>query len=88
MYIYSGALMVQDVFIAITGNKGLTTKYSGTKSRFPDVNQSHPVYNAVCTAVDNGVMDAATNGEFGIDKPVSGPDALLTIRNLKFLWLH
>lgn len=79
------ALMVEDVLIAVTGDKDLATKHIGTESRFPDVNPSHPVYNAVCNAVDKGVMDAAMNGEFGLDKPVSGPDALLVIRKLKDL---
>ncbi|MBN1576573.1 MAG: S-layer homology domain-containing protein [Chitinispirillaceae bacterium] len=79
------ALMVEDVLIAITGDKTLATKHIGTESRFPDVNPSHPAYNAVCNAVDKGVMDAAMNGEFGLDNPVSGPDALLVIRKLKDL---
>jgi hypothetical protein len=79
------ALMVEDVIIAITGDKTLATKHIGTESRFPDVNPSHPAYNAICNAVDKGVMDAAMNGEFGLDKPVSGPDALLVIRKLKDL---
>lgn len=79
------ALMVEDAIIAITGDQSLATKHIGTESRFPDVNPSHPVYNAICNAVDKNVMDASMNGEFGIDKPVSGPDALLVIRNLKDL---
>jgi hypothetical protein len=79
------ALMVEDALIAITGDKGLATKHIGTESRFPDVNQSHPAYNAICNAVDKGVMDAAMNGEFGMEKPVSGPEALLVIRKLKDL---
>ena len=82
------ALMVQDVLIAVTGDKDLAAKYSGTESPFPDVNLSHPAYNAICTAVGRGVMDAGMNGEFGPNKPISGPDALLTIRNCRFLWLH
>jgi hypothetical protein len=79
------ALMVEDALIAITGDKDLATKHIGTESRFPDVNPSHPAYNAICNAVDKGVMDAAMNGEFGLEKAVSGPDALLVIRKLKDL---
>ncbi|HEX3018911.1 MAG TPA: S-layer homology domain-containing protein [Chitinispirillaceae bacterium] len=79
------ALMVEDAIIAITGDQSLATKFIGTESRFPDVNSSHPVYNAICNAVDKNVMNASMNGEFGIDKPVSGPDALLIIRSLKDL---
>ncbi|MBN1307505.1 MAG: S-layer homology domain-containing protein [Chitinispirillaceae bacterium] len=82
------ALMIEDVLIAITGGKDPATKQIDTVSRFPDVDTSHHAYDAICIAVDKGVMDAAKNGEFGLDRPLSGPDALLAIRNLKFLWLH
>lgn len=78
------AMMVEDAIIAITGDSELATKHIGeTQSRFPDVNPSHPAYNAVCTASDRGIMDAEINGEFGLNKTVSGPEALLVIRKLK-----
>jgi hypothetical protein len=79
------AMMVEDAIIAILGDPSLATKHIGTESRFPDVNPSHPSYNAICNAVDKNVLDAAMNGEFGPDKSVSGPDALLAIRALKDL---
>ena len=79
------ALVVEDALISILGDETLATKHIGTESRFPDVNPSHPAYNAICNAVDKGVMDAAMNGEFGLDQEVSGPDALLIIRKLKDL---
>lgn len=82
------ALMVDTVLTAITGGTHTTVKQDSIENRFPDVTPSHPAYNAICNTVDRGIMDMATNGEFGPDKPVSGPDALLTVRNLKFLWLH
>ncbi len=80
------AMMVEDIIIAILGDESLATKYVGEeKSRFPDVNPSHPYYNAICNAVDKNVMDAAMNGQFGPEASVSGPDGLLVIRNLKQL---
>ncbi|MBD3393135.1 MAG: tetratricopeptide repeat protein [Chitinivibrionales bacterium] len=79
------AMMVEDVIIAILGDESLATKHIGSESRFPDVNPSHPAYNAICNAVDKNVMDAEMNGEFKPDASVSGPDALLVIRNLKEL---
>jgi hypothetical protein len=79
------AMMVEDVLIAILGDESLATKHIGSESRFPDVNASHPAYNAVCNAVDKGVMDAAMNGEFGLADPVSGAEALLVIRKIKDL---
>lgn len=78
------AMMVEDAIIAITGDENIATKHIGdTESRFPDVNPSHPAYNAVCTSADRGIMDAKINGEFGLNQTVSGPEALLVIRKLK-----
>jgi tetratricopeptide (TPR) repeat protein len=79
------ALMVEDIIIAIMGDPSLSTKHIGSQSRFPDVNPSHPAYNAVCNAVDKGVMTAEMNGEFGLAQSVSGADALLVIRKIKEL---
>jgi hypothetical protein len=78
------AMMVEDAIISITGDETIASKHVGdAESRFPDVNPSHPVYNAVCTSADRGIMDAEINGEFQPDKSVSGPEALLVIRKLK-----
>jgi tetratricopeptide (TPR) repeat protein len=80
------ALMVEDILILILGDETLATKNIGAaESRFPDVNPSYPAYNAICNAVDKGVMDAELNGAFGPEKSVSGPDALLVIRKIKEL---
>ncbi|HUI92411.1 MAG TPA: S-layer homology domain-containing protein [Chitinivibrionales bacterium] len=79
------AMVVEEAIIAILRDPSLSTKHLGTESRFPDVNPSHPAYNAICNAVDKGVMSAEMNGEFGMQKSVSGPDALLVIRKLKEL---
>jgi tetratricopeptide (TPR) repeat protein len=79
------AMVVEDAIIAILHDPSLATKHIGSESRFPDVNPSHPAYNAICNAVDKGVMDAEMNGEFGLQKSVSGPEALLVIRKLKEL---
>lgn len=79
------ALVVEDAIIAILHDPSLATKHIGSQSRFPDVNASHPAYNAICNAVDKGVMNAELNGEFGLEKSVSGPEALLVIRKIKEL---
>jgi tetratricopeptide (TPR) repeat protein len=80
------AFMLEDILIAILGDKSLATKYVGSSpSRFPDVNTSSPYYNAICNMVDKGIMKAEMSGEFGIENPVSGAEALLVIRLLKEL---
>jgi len=78
------AFFIEDILIAISGEKDLATKHIGAaSSRFPDVNAASPYYNAICNAVDKNVMDASLSGEFRALDPVSGPDALLVIRALK-----
>lgn len=79
------AILVEEALIAILGDPSLATKNIGSQSRFPDVNASHPAYNAICNAVDKGILTAEMNGEFGLARPVSGADALLAIRKLKDL---
>lgn len=78
------AFFIEDILIAITGEKDMATKHIGaTASRFPDVNVGSPYYNAICNAVDKNVMDAALDGEFRALDSVTGPDALLIIRAIK-----
>ncbi len=78
------AVFLQNILIAITGDESLASKYFGTESRFPDVNPTHYAYNAICLAVDRGIMKANTiDGSFGMTEPVSGADALLIIREFQ-----
>lgn len=78
------AQFLQNILIAVTGDEGLATKYIGTSSRFPDVNASHYAYNSICLAVDRGIMKADTiDGAFGMNRSVSGADALLIIREFQ-----
>lgn len=78
------AMFLQNIIIAVTGDQTLATKYIGTPSRFPDVNASHYAYNAICLAVDRGIMKADTmDGAFGMSDHVSGADALLIIRDFQ-----
>jgi len=80
----SFALLIQNLLIAITGDESLATKYIGEKSRFPDVSSSHWAYNAIALCVDRGIMKAdKIDGSFGLDKHVSGADALLIIRDFQ-----
>jgi len=79
------ALMLENALIALTGDRSPATSDIDTETRFPDVNPSHPAYNAICTLVDRGIMKTEPAGAFGIEKTVSGPDALLMIRKLKKL---
>ncbi|HHS13085.1 MAG TPA: tetratricopeptide repeat protein [bacterium] len=79
------AQFLQSCLILVTGDQSLATKYiGGGTQRFPDINPSHYAYNAICLAVDRGIMKANTiDGSFGLSDPVSGADALLIIRDFQ-----
>jgi len=79
------AFIAEDALMVALGDKSIATKYIGSTSRFSDVAAGSPYYNAICNAVDKNVMDGNSDGTFGASKPVSGADALLTIRLIKEL---
>lgn len=79
------ALLSEDALMAALGDRTLSTKYIGNSSRFSDVGSGSPYFNAICDAVDHSVMSPNPDGSFGAQKPVSGADALLTIRLIKEL---
>ena len=79
------ALLAEDALMAALGDKTLATKYIGSPSRFSDVGSGNPAFNAICDAIDHNVMNARSDGTFGALQPVSGSDALLTVRLIKEL---
>ena len=77
------AVMIEDILIKITGDESLATKFIGTPSPYPDVRNDHFAFNAIMTVTTRGILEAKTNGEFGMQDKVSGAEALLAIRRLK-----
>jgi hypothetical protein len=78
------ALMLEDILIKVSGDEKLATKYIGTTSLFPDVRNDHYAFNAIMVVTSRGFMEAdKATGEFKPNDPVSGADALLSIREFK-----
>jgi len=78
------AMILEDVLIKLTGNEKLATAYFGQdKSPFPDVRPTSPFYNAVMNMTSRNIMEGELSGEFRIDAPVDGAEALLAMRVLK-----
>ncbi len=78
------ALMLEDVLIKVSGDEKLATKFIGATSPFPDVRNDHYAFNAIMTATSRGYLEAdKATGEFKASDPVSGADALLSIREFK-----
>ena len=79
------ALAIQRILSVVTGDAGLETRYFGeSPSRFQDVTSSHPAYNAMALCSERGIMQAdMITGRFQPSLPVSGADALLSIRTFQ-----
>ena len=79
------ALAIQRILSVVTGDAGLETRYFGeSPSRFQDVPSSHPAYNAMALCSERGIMQAdMITGRFQPNLPVSGADALLSIRTFQ-----
>lgn len=78
------ALMLEDILIRVNADNSLASRYVGSTSPFPDVRGDHYAFNAIMTAASRGYLPAdKATGEFRPGDPVSGADALLTIREFK-----
>lgn len=78
------AFILEDVLIKLTGDEKLATAYFGQdRSPFPDVKATSPYYNAVLNMTSRGIMEGDLSGEFRINEPVDGAEAILAIRMLQ-----
>ena len=78
------AMIWEDVIVRATGDKTLATRYVGGASPFADLGSDHPAFNAAVLATTRGIMEAGTrSGSFDPLGPVSGADALLSIKRLR-----
>jgi Tfp pilus assembly protein PilF len=77
--------VVQRLMYMVTGDESIFTKYIGEKqSHIRDMRPDHPFYGAAVLCVERGIMDLdKITGYFRPEETVSGPDALLFIRDLK-----
>lgn len=78
------ALILEDVLIKLAGDEKLATAYFGQeRSPFPDVKPTSAFYNAVMNMTTRNIMEGELSGEFRVDEPVDGAEAVLAIRMLK-----
>jgi hypothetical protein len=78
------AFILEDVLMKLTGDEKLATAFFGQdRSPFPDVKPTSPFYNAVLNMTTRGIMEGELSGEFRINDPVDGAEAILAIRMLQ-----
>jgi hypothetical protein len=78
------AFILEDVLVKLTGDEKIATAYFGQdNSPFPDVKATSAFYNAVMNMTSRSIMESELSGEFRVNAPVDGAEALLAIRVLK-----
>jgi hypothetical protein len=78
------AIMLEDILIKVSGDEKLATKFLGATSPFPDIRNDQYFFSAAMTTTSRGFLEAEkATGEFRPGDPVSGADALLSIREFK-----
>jgi hypothetical protein len=78
------AVMLEDILIKVSGDEKLATKFLGAPSPFPDIRNDQYFFSAAMTVTSRNFLEAdKATGEFNPGAPVSGADALLSIREFK-----
>ncbi len=78
------AFILEDVLMKLTGDEKLATAFFGQdRSPFPDVKPTSPFYNAVLNMTTRGIMEGELSGDFRINDPVDGAEAILAVRMLQ-----
>lgn len=78
------AMTVVEILVAVSGDSKLASEHFGETSVFPDMNSSHPAYNAAAVCTARGILQAdLQNGRFEPAGTVNGADALLSLRQFQ-----
>jgi len=78
------AFILEDVLMKLTGDEKLATAFFGQdRSPFPDVKPTSPFYNAVLNMTTRNIMEGELSGEFRVNQPVDGAEAILAVRVLQ-----
>ncbi len=78
------AMTVVEILVAVSGNTKLASEHFGETSVFPDMNSSHPAYNAAAVCTSRGILQAdLQNGRFDAAGTVNGADALISLRQFQ-----
>lgn len=81
------AMTIQEILVLAGGDETIRKRFIGSVSPFPDVRDDHFAFNAVMVVTTRGILEAdKQSGAFRLTDPVSGPDALLSLRKLAELF--
>jgi len=78
------AFILEDLLIRLTGDESLASAFFGQdRSPFPDIKPTSPYYNAVLNITTRGIMEGDLSGEFRVNDPIDGAEAILALRMLQ-----
>lgn len=81
------AVTLEQVVSVIVNDPAIKTRHVGQTSPFPDVRGDHFAFNAIMLTTTRGLMEAErASGAFRLTQPVTGPEALLSMRKLAELF--
>ena len=81
------AMTIQEIIVVLSGDEAIHRRFIGSVSPFPDVRNDHFAFNAAMLITTRGILEAEKrSGAFRLTEPVSGPDALLSLRKLAELF--
>lgn len=76
------AILMEDLIIARTGDKSLSSRFIGSSSPFADLSSSHVSYNSMMLSTNRGLLSAGLTGEANIHGTVNGAEAIGAFRRL------
>ncbi len=80
-------MTIQEILVVASGAETIRKRFIGSVSPFPDVRGDYFVLNAIMLVTMRGLLEAEKkSGAFRLTDPVSGPDALLSLRELAELF--
>lgn len=77
------AVVLEDLYVLATGDRGVRARYQNVASPFSDVRAEHYAFNAIILLTRLRVLEPEASGRFGLGGPVAGVDALLALRRLQ-----
>ena len=79
------AVILEDILLRLIGKQKLINYYQQKQSPFIDINCSNPFFypSLICTSLN--ILSKSISGEFNPQNSVSGSQALMSIRTVKYL---
>ncbi|MBM3567242.1 MAG: hypothetical protein FJX46_00635 [Alphaproteobacteria bacterium] len=79
------AMLLEDLVVRANKDRGLSRRFIGSASPFPDLSATRASFNAMMTAMGRGLLAPDVRGNAAPTAPVTGTHAILALRALRGL---